>query len=125
MKATVVILKGNPDMEGNRQKINQCDVLVEFVHMCVPKSELLEDGACFLLNLPNDRAGDAKWLQDNVMRKLYWDNTGSQKEAREKAARLYEVFKEAGGTDQVGLGIIEYYLNQWYLIQRSASIFVR
>lgn len=124
-KVTVVILKGNPDMEGNRQKIMQCGVLVEFVRLCVPKAELMQDDACFLLELPTDREGDPAWLEANVMRKLYWDNAGGEREAKEKAQRLHDVFVAAGGKDQVGVGIVRKYLNDWYLIQRSASIFVR
>lgn len=125
MKATVVILKGNPDMEGNRQKINQCGVLMEFVKLCVPKAELLQDDACFLLNLPDAKEGDAAWLDANVMRKLYWDNASNEREAKDKAQRLFDVYKAAGGKDQVGLAVVRKYLNEWYLIQRSASIFVR
>lgn len=125
MKATVVILKGNPDMEGNRQKIAQCGVLMEFVKLCVPKAELLQDDACFLLNLPNEKEGDTQWVVDNVMRKTYWDNTSNEREAKAKAEKLYEIYKAAGGKDQVGIGLVRKYLYEWYLIQRSASIFVR
>ena len=125
MKATIVVMKGNPDMEGNRIKINRMNVLLEFVHMCLPRSELLADDACFLMDIPKAEEGDYKWVKDNVMNKIYWDNTNSPAEAKKKAEQLYTVYKDAGGMDEVGLGLIRYYLQDMYLIERSASIFVR
>lgn len=125
MKATIVVLKGNPDMEGNRIKINRMNVLLRFVRLCLPRSELLADSACFLLNIPKAEEGDPTWVRENVMCKLYWDNTNSDEEAAVKAEQLYTVYKEAGGTDEVGLGLIRYYLQDMYLIEKSASIFVR
>ena len=125
MKATVVVLKGNPDVVGQRIKINMMDVLLNFVHLCNPKSELLQDGACFVLNLPKAEEGDVKWLMENVLRKKYWDNTSSSLEAQRKAQELKDLFDEAGGTDQAQLGIIKKYLQDMYLIEKSASVFVR
>lgn len=125
MKATIVVLKGNPDVVGQRIKLNMMDVLLRFVHKCNPKSELLQDDACFLLNLPKAEDGDVKWLMDNVLRKIYWDNTTNPREAEEKAERLYGIFKEAGGTDQAQLGVIRKYLQDMYLIEKCASIFTR
>ena len=125
MKATIVVLKGNPDMEGNRVKINKMNVLLRFVSLCNPRAELLADSACFVLNLPKAEEGDEKWVRENVMCKIYWDNTGNDAEAAAKAEQLCTVFKEAGGTDEVGVGLIRHYLQEMYLIERSASIFLR
>lgn len=125
MKATIVVLKGNPDMEGNRVKINKMNVLLRFVCLCNPRAELLADSACFVLNLPKAEEGDEKWVRENVLRKMYWDSTGNDAEAAAKAEQLYTVFKEVGGTDEVGVGVIRHYLQEMYLIERSASIFLR
>ena len=125
MKATVVVLKGNPDVVGQRIKINMMDVLLRFVRLCNPKAELLQDDACFLLNLPKAEEGDVRWVMENVLRKTYWDNTSNSLEAQEKAERLYEIYRQAGGTDQVQLGIIRKYLQDMYLIEKCASVFVR
>ena len=125
MKATIVIMKGNPDVEGNRIKINKMNVLLEFVHMCLPRSELLQDSACFHMDIPKAEEGDYKWVNENVMNKIYWDNTNNAAEAKKKAEQLYTIYKDAGGMDEVGLGIIRYYLQNMYLIEKSASIFVR
>ena len=57
--------------------------------------------------------------------KTYWDNASNEREAKAKAEKLYEIYKAAGGKDQVGIGLVRKYLYEWYLIQRSASIFVR
>lgn len=118
-------MKGNPDVEGNRIKINKMNVLLEFVHMCVPRSELLKDKATFVLEMPKAEEGDPKWVNDNILRKIYWDNTNSEAEAIKKAELLYTIYKDAGGTDEVGLGLIRYYLQEMYLIEKSASVFVR
>ena len=125
MKATVVIMKGNPDVVGNRQKINQANVLLRFVNLCIPKAELLQDSSCFLLNLPKADEGDPQWVVDNVMRKMYWDNTSNDAEACRKAEQLYTIYKDAGGMNEVGLGLVRRYLQEWYLIEKSASIFIR
>lgn len=125
MRTTVIIMKGNPDVVGQRIKINMMDVLLNFVHLCNPKSELLQDDATFLFNMPNAHEGDPQWVMENILRKRYWDNTSNNAEAKEKAAELYRLFQEAGGTDQVGLGIIRKYLQDMYLIEKCASIFIR
>ena len=123
-KASIVILKGNLDVEGARMKVEQLSCVLRFVQKAVKGTEILEDGACFLVNMPAHE-GDALWTYENVMRRVYLDTAHTPDEFDAKAERLMEVYRERGGTDQAGVGIIRYYLNMFYMLEKSASIFIR
>jgi hypothetical protein len=125
MKATVVVFKGNPDMEGNRIKMNIMEVLTRFVGKCMPKVDVMSDGVCIVMNFPKAEGGDPQWVVDRVLRRMYWDDASTPAEAEDRAERLYTLFKEAGGTDEVGLGLVERYLSEMYLMEKSASVFKR
>lgn len=123
-KVSIVILKGNLDVEGARMKVEQLSCVLRFVQKAVKGVEILEDNACFLVNMPAHE-GDALWTYENVMRRVYIDNAHTPEQFDEKAERLLQIYKEQGGTDQAGVGIIRYYLNMFYMLEKSASIFVR
>lgn len=123
-KASIVILKGNLDVEGARMKVEQLSCVLRFVRRMVPKTEILEDEACFLVNMPADE-GDALWVQENVMRYVYLDTAHTPEAFEERAERLERICLEKDGKDKVGVGLIRYYLNMFYMLQKSASIFIR
>ena len=124
-RVTVIVIRGNMMEEGRAERVFQLEIVMRLVKLCVPKAELLSDEACILMELPTDEEGDAEWLSKEVMNRVYIDGVRSTQHAQEKAERLYAICKEKGGEGRVGLGIIRKYLNDFFMMPKGASIFVR
>ena len=119
-----VIHRGNPDVEGVAVKMNAINVVVRFVKMVLPKTEMLIDKNTILVVMPDNNVGNTAWVKDNVFKFVDILGTVGDDEAESRAKRAYDRYQtlEKKG-DEVGSGIITYYLQQFYLIEKSASVF--
>ena len=120
-----VIAKGNPDVEGNMLKMNAINVIVKFIQLAVPKTVVMSDRNTMIVIFPDNDLGDVKWLQDNVFRYVDIIGTTNDNEAQKKAEKAYDKYSSAtkDGKNKVGSGILLHYLQQYYLVEKSASIF--
>ena len=120
-----VIAKGNPDVEGNMLKMNAINVIVKFIQLAVPKTVVMSDRNTMIVIFPDNDLGDVKWLQDNVFRYVDIIGTTNDNEAQKKAEKAYDKYSSAAkdGKNKVGSGILLHYLQQYYLVEKSASIF--
>ena len=127
MKATIVICKGDPMLDGNKTRIELMNIVLRFIARVNPRCELLSDDATIVLNYPNAAEGDYKWCLENVMNKVYLDSVYNDNEAQAKADRLYEIYTaREDGAGKVGLSLIKHYLRTTYMQEeRLASVYTR
>lgn len=120
-----VIARGNPDVEGNMLKMNAINVIVKFIQRVMPKTVVMSDKNTIIVIFPDNNPGDVKWLQDNVFRYVDIIGTTNDNEAQKKAEKAYDRYESVpkDGKNKVGSGILLHYLQQYYLIEKSASIF--
>lgn len=120
-----VIARGNPDVEGNILKINALNVITKFIALALPKTVVMSDKNTIIVVFPDNNPGNPQWLKDNVFRFVDILGTTNDNEAQKKAEKAYERYKNASsdGQEMVGTGILTYYLQQFYLIEKAASVF--
>ena len=119
-----VIHRGNPDVEGVSMKMNAINVVVRFVKMVQPKTEMLTDNNTILVVMPDNAPGDTKWVMDNVFRYVDVLGTIGDDEAEKRAKKAFDRYSALEKTGkEVGSGIIMHYLQQFYLIEKAASVF--
>lgn len=128
MKTLVVIAKGNKDVEGTMIKMNALNVIIRFIELVLPKMIILSDNNMILVQFPDDNRGDAKWVQDNVFRFVDIMGTTNDNEAVARAKKAYDRYAvyphtDDGGKEKVGSGLLIHYLQQFYLIDKAASVF--
>lgn len=122
---TIVMHKGNRDVESNMVKTYALTVLMRFVGR-LRDASVMEDDNTLLITLPAE-GDEPGWVQNNILR--YVDILGATTDAQvdTKVDRLmarFETLPDAS-PEKVGAGIIVDYLNRFYLMQRSASVFRR
>lgn len=120
-----VIARGNPDVEGNMLKMNAINVIVRFIEKVLPKTTVMSDKNTIIVIFPDNNPGDVKWLQDNVFKFVDIIGTTNDGEAVKRAEKAYDRYMaaEKDSKEKVGSGILLHYLQQYYLIEKSASIF--
>ena len=120
-----VIARGNPDVEGNMLKMNAINVVVRFIQKALPKTTVMSDKNTIIVIFPDNKPGDSKWLLDNVFKFVDIIGTTNDGEAIRRAERAYDRYMSAekDGAEKVGSAILLHYLQQYYLIEKSASIF--
>lgn len=120
-----VIARGNPDVEGNMLKMNAINVVVRFIQKTLPKTTVMSDKNTIIVIFPDNKPGDSKWLLDNVFKFVDIIGTTNDDEAVRRAERAYDRYMSAekDGAEKVGSAILLHYLQQYYLIEKSASIF--
>lgn len=122
---TIVLWKGDKAVDADRLKTHALAVLMRFVAR-VRGAEMLEDGNTIILTVPMDN-DDPEWVQNNILK--YVDILGAATDAQidAKVDRLMARFSEQtdASPEKVGADIVIRYLNNFYLIQRSASVFRR
>lgn len=117
--------KGNMDETANMLKTYAMSVLMRFVAR-VRGAEMMEDSNTVILTMPMNN-DDPEWVQNNILK--YVDILGAATDAQidAKVDRLmarFETLPDAS-PEKVGAGIVIRYLNNYYLIQKSASVFRR
>lgn len=124
-EVTFAVFKGDRDVEANKIKTNAMAVIISFVGK-IRDIEVLDDANSVIIRMP-DEPGDVKWCMDNVFR--YVDPIGANNpaEIERRAEKFCERAHSVPDFDpkKVGAGIIEKHLNDYYLIQKHASIFRR
>lgn len=125
-KVTVAVFKGDRMIEATRIKMNAMSILTGFVKRVRPDAEVLEDDNCIVVTIPGGD-GDPGWVENRVCKYVSLVGSGYNRETIEaKIDQMVDLFEKAGGTpDKVGAGLLVTYLNRYYLIQRSASVFRR
>ena len=123
-----VIAKGNRDIEGVMIKMNALDVVTRFLQKVLPKSVVMTDRNHIIVIFPDDNKGDAKWMQDNVFRYVDVTGTASDAEAERRAEKAYDRYMAEAdhvnnGVEKAGSGLLMHYLQQFYLIEKAASVF--
>lgn len=122
---TIVMHKGNREVESNMIKTYALTVLMRFVGR-VRDAPVMEDDNTLLITLPAD-GDEPGWVQNNILR--YVDILGATTDVQidGKVDRLMARFESLpdASPEKVGAGIIVDYLNRFYLIQKSASVFRR
>ena len=125
MKATVIICKGDMNYLSHVVKVNEMNIILRFIEMCVPKCEFMQDDSTMVLNMPA-KDGDQEWVRKNVLNKVYLDGTYNDTDATEKARKLHAIYEGLEDHEgKVGLDLIKWYLKDLYLDERGASIYVR
>lgn len=125
-RITIAVFKGNRDVEANALKANAICVVMKFVARVRSDVDVMEDDKCIIMTMPDER-GDMGWMGGKVFRfvDVLGTSTPAQTEARaQKAYELYQKQEDAS-PDKVGYSIVEWYLNEYYMLQKSASIFRR
>lgn len=124
-KVTIVMHKGNMDETANMLKTHAMSVLIRFVAR-VRDAEMMEDDNTVILTISMN-GDDPEWVQNNILK--YVDILGAATDAQidAKVDRLMARYNEQADAspEKVGAGIVIRYLNNYYLIQRSASVFRR
>jgi hypothetical protein len=122
---TIVVHKGNREVEANIIKTYALTVLMRFVGR-VCDAPVMEDDNTLLITLPA-KGDDPGWVQNNILR--YVDILGATTDAQvdAKVDRLMARFEGLpdASPEKVGAGIVIDYLNRFYLMQKSASVFRR
>jgi len=124
-KVVFLIAKGNPDVEGNSVKMHALNVVIRFMQMVIPEMKVLQDRNNIFVEMPNDHQGDPQWLKDNVFRFVDVLGTTDDNGAEIRAKKVYDRYMSIrhDAHEKVGWGLLEHYLNQFYLFERSASRF--
>ena len=124
-RAMYVIFRGNPDVEGNILKINALNVVVKFIQKVLPKTTVISDKNTIIVIFPDTNAGDTKWVLDNVFRFVDIMGTTNDGEAEKKAEKAFDKYKsvQENGPERVGTGLLLYYMQHFYLMEKSASVF--
>ena len=124
-RSMFVIFKGNADVEGNMLKMNAINVVVRFIEKVLPKTIVMSDKNSTIIVFPDGNPGDVKWLQDNVFRYVDILGTTNDAEAVKRAEKAYDRYSSAekDGKEKVGSAILMHYLQQFYLIEKAASVF--
>ena len=122
---TIVMHKGNREVEANMIKTYALTVLMRFVGR-VRNAQVMEDDNTLLITLPAD-GDDPGWVQNNILR--YVDILGATTDAQvdvkvDKLTARFESLQDAS-PEKVGANIIIDYLNRFYLMQKSSSVFRR
>ena len=122
---TIVMHKGNREVEANMIKTYALTVLMRFVGR-VRNAQVMEYDNTLLITLPAGR-DDPGWVQNNILR--YVDILGATTDAQvdvkvDKLIARFESLQDAS-PEKVGANIIIDYLNRFYLMQKSASVFRR
>lgn len=122
----IVMHKGNRDVEANMLKTMAMCVLMRFVARVREDAVVMEDDNTLMLTIPATE-DDPEWVYANVIRyvDILGATTGEQIER--KVDKLVERFGSLpdASPDKVGEGIVIRHLKQFYLIEKSASIFRR
>lgn len=120
----IVMHKGNRDVEANMIKTMAMTVLMRFVARVRDDVTILEDGNTLMLIMP-DIEGDGGWVYGNVLRFVDILGATSDEQVERKVDRLMERFGSLpdADPDKVGIGILNRMLGQYYLIEKSASVF--
>lgn len=121
----IVMHKGNREVEANMIKTYALTVLMRFVAR-VRGAQTMEDDNTLLIVLPDDGVS-YEWAQEKVLKyvDILGATTDAQVEAKvDRLMQRYEAQPDAS-PEKVGAGVIIYYLNKFYLIQKSASVFRR
>lgn len=122
---TIVMHKGNREVEANMIKTYALTVLMRFVGR-LRDAPVMEDDNTLLITLPAE-GDDPGWVQNNILR--YEDILGATTDTQvnAKVNRMVARFENLpdASPEKVGAGIIIDYLNRFYLIQKSASVFRR
>ena len=127
-KTVFVIARGNPDVEGVMVKMNALNVVTRFIQMVLPKSVLMSDKNHFIVIFPDDNIGDPAWMQNKVFKYIDLMGTTNDAEAEKRAKRAYDKYmaepdRVENGKEKAGSGLLRYYLQQFYLMEKSASVF--
>ena len=128
MKTVIVIAKGNKDVEGVMVKMNALNVVVKFIQKVLPKTVVMSDNNTILIVFPDDNKGNPKWVQDNIFRFVDVLGTTNDAEAEKRALKAYDKYEVTphmtdDGKEMVGSGTLIHYLQQFYLIEKFASVF--
>lgn len=121
----IVMHKGNRDVEANTLKTNAMCVLMRFVARVRDDASILEDANTLMLAIPSGE-GDPGWVHDNVLRYVDILGATTDEQIDRKAERLMERFASLpdASPEKVGTGIVIRQMDQFYLRERSASVFV-
>lgn len=113
---SVVILKGDKDVEGVAVKLRVINVILKFVSR-VTGAPMTEGTYSFMISgLKRSSTVDLEWVRENLMRKVDVYGAYDSEGAERIANRLFEVFAESGAPpDKVGLSLILFYLDQMYM----------
>lgn len=122
---TIVMHKGNREVESNMIKTYALTVLMRFVGR-LRDAPVMEDDNTMLITLPAE-GDEPGWVQNNILR--FVDILGATTDAQidAKVDRLMTRFESLpdASPEKVGAGIIINYLEKFYLMQKSASVFRR
>ena len=122
---TIVMHKGNREVESNMMKTYALAVLMRFVGR-VRDIPVMEDANTLLISLPAE-GDDPGWVQNNILKfvDILGATTDAQIDAKvDRLMQRYEGLSDAS-PDRIGANIIIDYLNRFYLMQKSASVFRR
>lgn len=115
-KASVIVIKGNRDVEGVAVKQHAIEVVMNFVALAldIPFKNL--NHTYVLEGIDSNKPGDVQWLKERVFRKVDIMGTTNPAESKMRAEKLLSVYNTANeGQEKVGLGIVKYYLDQMYM----------
>jgi hypothetical protein len=123
---TFVVHKGNRDVESCALKSYGISVLMHAVALIRGDVEIMEDRNTIMLTMPSE-VGDTAWTKDKVLRYVDILGATTDDQVMTKAQRFVKRYEEQpdASPDKVGTGIILYQLEQFYLMQKSASVFRR
>ena len=126
-RTVIAVFKGDTMNESVRIKMGAMAILCRFLAKARPDAEVLEDSNSIVVSVDGPD-GDPAWVDTYITRFVSLIGTGYRDaDIDRKAEEMYQRFTDAPGSDpeKVGAGLIIRYLNEYYLIQRSASVFRR
>lgn len=108
-----VLLKGNKDIEGVMVKQNAINVLARFYGKVYKTKVFVGDHSIVIADVLAEIPGDPQWMNENVFRKADIYGTTNDKEAEERADRLYKAYLDLDkGGDHLGVAVLRYMLDK-------------
>lgn len=114
--ATIVILKGNKDIEGAMIKLNAIKVLTKFTAKIHNSEAVFGKYTVVIGGIPLDAPGDPLKMNETLFRKADIYGTTNDNEAEKRAEKLYDAFKELElAPADFGIGVLKYLLDKMYM----------
>lgn len=111
--AEIIMLKGNKDIEGVMVKLNALIVLAKFYGKVYKVKTAIGTHTVVIKDVNTNIPGDPQWMNENVFRKADIYGTTNEKQAEERADKLYKAYLDLDkGEDHLGYAVLRYQLDK-------------
>lgn len=113
---SLVILKGNKDVEGTMIKQNAIKVLAAFVSKLYGSEAVFAKYTIVVGGIPSEPLGDPLKMNETLFRKVDLYGTTNDEQAEARAEKLMQAFNELNlDKNDFGLAVLRYLLDKMYV----------